>query len=78
MGLYVFLVIAVVLILWVIPAIILTIKVLNLKNINASFKKQLILPMCFFPLIGNLVCYFAFAKTGKLDRLSPEAQRRIW
>ena len=78
MGQYGFLIIVLVLILWIIPAILLTIKVLNVKNISASFKKQLILPMWFVPLIGNLVCYFVFAKTGKLNKLSPEEHRRIW
>lgn len=78
MDQYVFLVIALLLILWVIPATVLTIKVLNVKNIDTQFKKQLILPMWFVPLIGNLVCYFVFAKTGKLNKLSPEEHRRIW
>jgi len=78
MGQYGFLIIVLVLILWIIPAILLTIKVLNVKNISASFKKQLILPMWFVPLIGNLVCYFVFAKTGKLNKLSSEEHRRIW
>jgi Gpi18-like mannosyltransferase len=78
MDQFVFLVIALVLILWVFPATLLTIKVLNVKNINNSLKRQLILPMWFVPLIGNLVCYFAFARTGKLNRLSPEEHKRIW
>lgn len=69
--------VALLVILWIIPAIFLTAKVLGLKKISPSFKRQLILPLWLLPLIGNLVCYFVFAKTGPLNRLSPEEHRRI-
>lgn len=65
-------------ILWVVPAVVLTIKVRNVKGLDAGFKRQLIVPMWLIPFIGSLVCYFVFAKIGKLNRLSADEHRRIW
>jgi phosphoglycerol transferase MdoB-like AlkP superfamily enzyme len=78
MDQYLFLFIVFLLVFWLIPATVLTIKVMKIKKIEPSFKKQLILPMWFVPLIGNFVCYFIFSRTGELNRLSAEEHRRIW
>ena len=78
MDKYILIIILLVLTLWVIPAFLLTVKVRNTKGLSPSFKKQIILPMWFVPLVGNLVCYFIFAKTGKLNKLSADEHRSIW
>lgn len=58
------------LVLWLIPAIIFTAKVKSHPQLDKDYKKHLIIPLWTAPIIGNLVCVFVFAKTGKLNKLS--------
>lgn len=64
--------------LWIFPALILTIKVQKIKRLDPAIKKQIIIPMWVVPLFENLICYMMFAKTGKLNRLSKDEHRSIW
>ncbi|BFM12838.1 hypothetical protein R50072_29910 [Simiduia litorea] len=68
----------IVLALWIIPASVLTFKVASNDVLPRSFKRQLIMPMWYVPLVGNLVCYVQFAKLGKLQSLSAAEHRSIW
>lgn len=43
---------------WLIPALILTLKVRHMEGLEPDLKKQLIIPMWTVPLIGNLVGSF--------------------
>lgn len=63
---------------WLIPAAILTVKVQRHEFIPPELKSQLIKPIWFAPIIGNIICYFFFAKTGKLNKLSKSEHRSIW
>jgi len=63
---------------WLIPAVVLTLKVRRMENLEPALKKQLIIPMWTIPLIGNLVCYFMFANTGKLTPMSAKERLGIW
>ncbi len=56
--------------LWLLPALLLTLRVNRIKTISPSFKRKIIIPMWTVPLVGNLVCYFLFARTGMLNKLS--------
>jgi len=64
--------------LWLLPAIVLTVKVYKLKDFKVSYKKQLIAMVWSVPIIGNFLCYFLFAKIGKLKQLSNSEHRSIW
>jgi|TARA_B110000238_G_C16057186_1_gene408784 hypothetical protein len=64
--------------LWLIPAAVLTLKVRHMDDLEPALKKQLIIPMWTIPLIGNLVCYFMFANTGKLTPMSAKERLGIW
>ena len=63
---------------WLIPALILTLRVRHMEDLEPALKKQLIIPMWTIPLIGNLVCYFMFANTGKLTPMSAKERLGIW
>jgi len=63
---------------WLLPALTLTRKVCRMEDLDPALKRQLIIPMWTIPLVGNLVCYFMFAKTGKLDPLSRRERMGIW
>ena len=63
---------------WLIPAVVLTLKVRHMADLDPALKKQLIIPMWTIPLIGNLVCYFMFANTGKLTPMSAKERFGIW
>ena len=65
-------------IVWLLPALALTRKVSSMEDLDPVLKRQLIIPMWTIPLAGNLVCYFMFAKTGKLNPLSRRERLGIW
>lgn len=62
--------IAIILLLWWLPALLLTLKINQITGISPAFKKKIIIPMWTVPLVGNVVCCFLLAKTGKLEKLS--------
>ncbi len=68
----------IVIVFWLVPASILTIKIRQQESMSQALKSQLIKPLWLIPLIGNIVCYFFFAKTGKLNALSASEHRSIW
>jgi hypothetical protein len=63
--------------LWLVPAVMLTIKVRSIDGLDPEMKNQLIKPMWYVPLVGNVVCYFMFARLGKLNKLSDSEHRSI-
>lgn len=67
-----------VMLLWLIPAFMLTIIVAKTKNISGDVKWRLIVPLWVVPLVGNLVCYMIFANTGKLPVMTEEERKRYW
>lgn len=76
---HIYLVLATVLLMtWIFPAIVLTIKVSQIKGLSKNKKSQLIKPMWYVPLVGNLVCYMQFAEMGKLRPLNEGEHKSIW
>lgn len=66
------------LLLWLVPAFLLTIKVEKMKKISDDMKWRLIIPLWVVPLVGNLVCYMIFANTGKLPVMAEGERKRYW
>jgi len=75
---YIYLLVAAALILWLVPATLLTLKVCKIKSLSTAFKRQLILPLWLLPIVGNLVCYMVFAKVGTLTPLTNDERKRYW
>ena len=67
-----------VLILWLIPAFLLTLRIRKIENLNPSMKKQLIAPMWLVPAVGNIVCFMVISNIGELPKLSAAEHRSIW
>ncbi|KZY34358.1 hypothetical protein A3752_18880 [Oleiphilus sp. HI0081] len=72
----IFLVVA--LFIWLIPALIYTIKISRLKRIDPVLKKQLISSLWFMPPVGCIICLVLFSKTGKLRKLLEQEHHQVW
>lgn len=67
-----------IIIIWILPAIIFTIKVKNSHQLTTISKKTIYITLWTMPLVGTLFCCLIFAKVGHLERLSENQHRSIW
>jgi len=63
---------------WLVPAVMYTIKIQSLREIDSSLKKQLLIYLWLIPPIGAIICLIMFSKTGQLRKLSEREHSDIW
>ena len=63
---------------WLLPAVILTMRISKEDKLPKPLKKQLIKGLWLVPLVGNIVGYMFFSKIGKLTPLTESEHRSLW
>ena len=65
-------------IVWFVPALIFSVKVLRTDELESHLQKQLLIYLWVAPVIGAVICAVMFSKIGKLRKLSESEHKSIW